>query len=166
MQNQGFDEVLDAMVADDPRYHRDAYHFIREGLDYTQQLISKQETGKMRHVSGQELLGGLRSHAIDQFGPMALTVLTEWGIWRCEDFGELVFNMVEHELLARTNDDTREDFKGGYDFLEAFRKPFLPPSTPTKPIGPLNRRGLRSTSSKPRRAPQPPKPKSTDQSEG
>lgn len=162
MQNQNFEEVLDGLVADDPRYQRDAYHFVREGLDYTQQQISKGEEGKVRHVSGQELLIGLRGHALEQFGPMALMVLTEWGIWRCEDFGEMVFNMVEHELLARTEEDSREDFKGGYDFLDAFRKPFLPSGASAKPVSPLNSRGQQSTSNKSRRASQPSKPKSTD----
>jgi uncharacterized repeat protein (TIGR04138 family) len=69
----------------------------------------------------------MRAHAIEQYGPMALTVLGEWGVSRCEDFGAIVFNMVEHELLAKTEDDSADDFKGGYDFKEAFRQPFLPP---------------------------------------
>ncbi|MBL69897.1 MAG: hypothetical protein CMO74_15880 [Verrucomicrobiales bacterium] len=156
MQGQSFDEVLDAILAEDPRYDRDAYHFVREGLDYTQQQILKQETeGKLRHVSGQELLGGLRAYALDQFGPMTLTVLTEWGVWRCEDFGEMVFNMVEHELLARTDEDSRDDFKDGYDFLEAFRKPFLPSAKPARPITALNRRGLRPASLKARHSSKP-----------
>ena len=47
-------------------------------------------------------------------------------VQRCEDFGELVFNMVENNLLAKTKEDSRADFKGGYDFEEAFRRPFLP----------------------------------------
>ena len=166
MQNQSFEEVLDELVADDPRYQRDAYHFVREGLDYTQQQISKGEEGKVRHVSGQELLVGLRGYALEQFGPMALMVLTEWGIWRCEDFGEMVFNMVEHELLARTEEDSREDFKGGYDFLDAFRKPFLPTGTSAKPISPPNRLGQQSAATKPRRAPPPPHPTSTDYPRG
>ena len=71
---QNYDEVLDAIIAVDPRFHRDAYHFVREGLDYTQSAISKQEEGAVRHISGQELLGGMRAHAIEQYGPMALMV--------------------------------------------------------------------------------------------
>jgi uncharacterized repeat protein (TIGR04138 family) len=31
-------------------------------------------------------------------------------------------------LLSRTESDNRADFRGGYDFHDAFRKPFLPPS--------------------------------------
>jgi len=57
---------------------------------------------------------------------MALAVLQEWGIQRCEDFGEIVFNMVDNNLLAKTTEDSRDDFKGGYDFDQAFRQPFQP----------------------------------------
>ena len=128
---QSYDEVLEAIVAGDSRYHRNAYHFVRQGLDYTQRTISEQEDGAVRHISGQELLGGIRAHALDQYGPMALTVLGEWGVTSCEDFGAIVFNMVEHELLAKTEEDSADDFTGGYDFAEAFREPFLPPKPET-----------------------------------
>lgn len=148
MHTANFDEALDQIVQNDPRYHRDAYLFIREALDFTQKLVNKgtkseksdkgdktesrtsasdgMSEGKVRHVSGQELLAGIRAYALDQFGPMTLTVLNEWGLRQCEDFGELVFNMVENHLLAKTKKDSRDDFKGGYDFDEAFRQPYLP----------------------------------------
>ncbi len=128
MQEVNFDAVLDVIVARDPRYARDAYHFVREALDFTQKIISKENKGKVRHVTGQELLDGIRQHALQQFGPMAVTVLAEWGIQSCKDFGEMVFNMVESGLLAKTERDTREDFQDGYDFTEAFEKPFWPES--------------------------------------
>ena len=34
--------------------------------------------------------------------------------------------MVENRLLKKTDKDTRADFENGYDFYEAFQKPFLP----------------------------------------
>ncbi len=80
----------------------------------------------MRHVTGQELLDGLRQHALLQFGPMAITVFEEWGIRTCQNFGEIVFNMVEIGLLAKTEKDSRDDFQNGYDFTEAFCKPYWP----------------------------------------
>jgi uncharacterized repeat protein (TIGR04138 family) len=127
MHDINFDEELDKIVAKDPRYTREAYLFVREALDHTQKMIVKQEKEEgPRHVSGRQLLEGSRDYALQQFGPMALTVLNEWGIRRCEDLGEIVFNMVENSLLAKTDQDTREDFAGGYDFEEAFRKPFVP----------------------------------------
>ena len=126
MQTVSFDEVLDQIIAADPRYQREAYHFLREALDYTQKMVAKSTKEKIRHVSGQELLQGIRAFGMEQFGPMTLTVFNEWGIHRCEDFGEIVFNMVEQHLLAKTREDSRADFQGGYDFEEAFHKPFLP----------------------------------------
>jgi uncharacterized repeat protein (TIGR04138 family) len=66
-----------------------------------------------------------------------VTVLEEWGVHNSRDFGEIVFNMVEIELLAKTENDNRDDFNHGYDFTDAFRKPFWPPSrfqTEAKPV--------------------------------
>jgi uncharacterized repeat protein (TIGR04138 family) len=137
MQEVNFDEMLEKIVERDPRFHRDAYHFLREALEFTQKLISKENRGTVRHVSGQELLDGLRQYALQQFGPMTATVFEEWGVRSCKDFGELVFNMVENGLLAKTETDTRDDFQSGYDFTDAFRKPFWPQSklkTGTKPV--------------------------------
>ena len=139
IHKQSYDEVLDTILALDARFHRDAYHFVREGLDFTQQSISKQEKGIVRHISGQELLGGMRAHALEQYGPMALMVLNEWGLTRGEDFGAIVFNMVEHELLAKTDEDTLTDFAGGYTFDEAFRQPFLPPAAMEPELPEVNR---------------------------
>ena len=128
MHEVNFDEALEQILARDPRFQRDAYHFVRESLDYTQKLISKENRGNVRHISGQELLDGIRQFALQQFGPMVVTVLEEWGVKNCRDFGDIVFNMVEHSLLAKTEKDTRDDFNNGYDFTDAFRKPFWPAS--------------------------------------
>ena len=127
MQEINFDATLENILAKDTRYHRDAYLFVREALDFTQKLILKENRGQMRHVSGQELLDGIRQFALQQFGPMTTTVFEEWGVKSCRDFGEIVFNMVEIGLLARTDQDSRDDFQNGYDFTDAFRKPFWPP---------------------------------------
>lgn len=126
MHEATFEEGLELILAKDSRYHRDAYIFIREALDHTQKCIVKENRGQLRHVTGQELLAGIREYALAQFGPMALTVLDEWGVRRCQDFGEIVFNMVDMKLLAKTETDSREHFQEGYEFEEAFRKPFLP----------------------------------------
>jgi uncharacterized repeat protein (TIGR04138 family) len=133
MQEVSFEEALELIQRKDQRYHRDAYLFVREALDHTQKTIGKDKSGHLRHVTGQELLGGIRDYALGQFGPMTMMVLEEWGIRSCEDFGELVFNMVEIGLLAKTEKDSRADFAGGYNFAEAFRKPFLPQSKQTAP---------------------------------
>ena len=135
MQTQSFEDAVEQIVAKDPRYEREAYFFVREALDHTQRMIGKApKKNEIRHVSGQELLNGIREYALQQFGPMTLTVLEAWGVKCCEDFGELVFNMVETRLLARTERDSRDDFKNGYDFHAAFRKPYLPSRKISAPI--------------------------------
>ena len=152
MDGINFDEVLELIVAKDPRYPRDAYMFLREALDHTQRMMAKMakdasprqpaKEDAPRHVSGQQLLEGIRDYATQQFGPMTASVLSEWGIKRCEDFGELVFNMVEKSLLAKTDKDSREDFKGGYDFDTAFRQPYLPKARLAHPVKPTVLKGV------------------------
>src|SRR5215831_6354468 len=124
MQEVNFDEGLERIRAKDSRYDRDAYEFVRDALDHTRKIVGKE--GRGQHVSGQELLNGIRDLALSRFGPMAITVFEEWGIRNCPDFGEIVFNMIEAELLAKEKKDSRGDFEGGYEFDEAFRRPFLP----------------------------------------
>lgn len=137
MQELTFETTLALILAKDPRYQRDAYLFVKDALDHTQKLIVKNNKGELRHVSGQELLGGVRDYALTQFGPMAAMVFEEWGIKRCEDFGEIVFNMVEIGLLGKTEKDSRDDFANGYTFEDAFRKPFLPASKLGSPESPV-----------------------------
>ncbi|HEX3627394.1 MAG TPA: Minf_1886 family protein [Verrucomicrobiae bacterium] len=126
MHELNFDLKVDQIVARDLRYRREAYAFVREALDFTQKLISRENQQKIRHITGQELLDGIRQFALKEYGPMAATVLEEWGVKACADFGEIVFNMVDVGLLASTEQDRREHFQNGYDFNTAFRKPFLP----------------------------------------
>ncbi len=140
MQELTFEEALEKILAKDMRYHRDAYLFVRDALDHTRKLIGKESPtpreafdpemdkrrGQDRHVTGPELLEGIRQQAFVEFGPMAITVFEEWGVRCCRDFGEIVFNLVEIGQFSKTAEDSRTDFDGGYDFADAFRKPFLP----------------------------------------
>ncbi len=141
MQCLNFDEVIQRITRQDARYHKDAYSFLREGLDYTQKRLSDRKKSEPRHVSGEQLLQGLRDFALSQFGPMAKTVLNEWGIQSCEDFGELVFNMVDQGLLSKTDTDSRDDFKPGFNFEEAFCKPFLPRTRVGPKVSPETKAG-------------------------
>jgi uncharacterized repeat protein (TIGR04138 family) len=133
MQEVNFEEMVEQLVTHDPRFAREAYHFTRDALEFTQRLVNRENKSTVRHhkeapnhVTGQELLEGIRQFALQQYGPMTVTVLEEWGVRNCRDFGEIVFNMVESTLLKKTEKDTRDDFQNSYDFTDAFRKPFWP----------------------------------------
>lgn len=126
MQKMEFTEALDAIVANDPRYDRDAYIFLRDALDAALKQRKKKRTEILRHVSGSELLEGVKHLALREFGPMTTTVFDYWGIKECGDFGEMVFNLIRIGVFGKNESDSIEDFKNGYDFHETFVEPFLP----------------------------------------
>lgn len=119
-------EKLKHILKHDPRYDAEAYHFLREALAFTAKQLKKPTVGPGHHVSGKELSEGFRDLALASFGPLALHVLHDWGIYRTEDIGELVFNLVDAGELGKTQEDKREDFANGYDFETVFEAPFLP----------------------------------------
>lgn len=105
----------------DRRYSRHAYYFVLDALDYTMTHLGRDAlTGEDRHVGGRELLAGIREYAADQYGPMADVVFERWGICAPGDFGEIVFNLVDAELLSRRASDSRLDFSDGIDFRDEF----------------------------------------------
>ncbi len=129
MQDPDFAEIVGLICKEDPRFDRKAYDFIRLGLDHTVKELKAKESARAsrsRHVSGPELLEGLRVYALEQFGPLTKTVLESWGIRRCSDFGDIVFNLIEYNVFSKTDNDRREDFSDLYTFEDAFVKPFLP----------------------------------------
>lgn len=130
MNDTSFQQGVEAICAKDKRYKADAYFFLREALDFTVKFLKKSGAGAERHVTGRELLDGWRQCALQEFGPLTLTVMSAWGLQRTEDVGELVFNLVESGRLGKTDKDSRADFASGYDFNEAFAKPYEIADTP------------------------------------
>ena len=124
MEDKDFQATVEKIVNEDPRYAPDAYPFISEAVFYTTDKLSTEEPDK-RHISGQELLEGIREFALNRFGPMAETVLNSWGINDSMDIGRIVFHMVDNDLLGSNENDSIDDFRNGYDFKEAFATPFV-----------------------------------------
>ena len=138
MQDSDFPRIVALICKEDARFDRKAYDFVRLGLDHTVKEIRKKEaprSGKSRHVSGPELLDGLRVYALEQYGPLSKTVLNSWGVTRCKDFGEIVFNLIEYNAFSKTDSDRREDFADLYDFDDVFVKPFQPHAAPEGRLG-------------------------------
>jgi len=110
----------------DPRYDPEAYNFLYEALDFTLKNVVAPRGRANQHVTGRELLEGVRRYGIDQFGCLAKEVFRVWGINRTDDIGEMVFNLVDQDLMGKQESDTKEDFQGIYDFEEVFDlKPVL-----------------------------------------
>jgi uncharacterized repeat protein (TIGR04138 family) len=100
----------------DGKYNERAYVFVLAALEYAQTKLPER-----RHLSGVELAWACRDFALEQFGMLANSVLTHWGIHTTEDFGQIVFILIDVGLLARQPSDRLEDFEGVYEFAEVFK---------------------------------------------
>ncbi len=99
----------------DRRYDPESYSFVMTSLDFTTRRMRRKG-----HVSGMELLEGIRDYALERFGPMARSVLAHWGIKTTNDLGEIVFNMIGAGVLGKTEQDSKEEFNNRFDFKAAF----------------------------------------------
>ena len=129
MSEQQIDQVqtLDwnKMAQSTGPYPEEAFHFVRDGLSYTVFRVHEDPGAleeEARHISGQQLCLGLRDFAIEQYGLLAPVVLQQWHIRRTDDFGRIVFAMINAGLMSKKPEDSLEDFRGVYDFTEAFSR--------------------------------------------
>lgn len=113
---------VERIAAEDGRYMPQAYYFVHEALAYELRRL-----GEHRHLTAEELLDGIRQLALARFGLMARVVLEQWGVKRTRDFGEIVYLLIAHGLLFRTEKDNKDDFKDVYDFREAFDESYQVP---------------------------------------
>jgi len=112
---EGYLEKIQKILDANQQYKFEAYSFVLAGLHHT---VSKLK--KPRHVTGGELLEGMRQYALEQFGPMARMVLNYWGIQCTEDIGKIVFALVDAGILRKQPEDSLDDFRNSYTFEEAF----------------------------------------------
>jgi uncharacterized repeat protein (TIGR04138 family) len=106
-----------AEVADrDARYTKEAFWFVRDGVH---QAV-RSRAGGSGHVTAHELLETLRILALERYGTNAREQLRSWGVTRCEDFGEIVFALIDNGVFGKRPEDRKEDFENGYDFATAF----------------------------------------------
>lgn len=118
MQEIDFDsDDFADIVAKDARFDARAYALLMDVIRY----LGGEES---RHMTGADILEEFKERALDQYGPLTYTVLTEWGLACTEDIGEMMFNLVEGCRISKDEDDTPEAFVGGYDFREAFLGPY------------------------------------------
>lgn len=112
----------------------EAFEFVRDGLKHTVLSLhghtaapgpggGPSTIAERRHVTGQQLCMGLRDLALQRWGMLAGTVLRRWRITRTEDFGTIIFAMIDRRELRTSEDDSIDDFRSVYDFDEVFGAP-------------------------------------------
>lgn len=127
MINAKLENVIEQIATRDVRYSPQAYFFVLETLDFINEHLAEDEYAvSERHVSVYELLAGARHYALGQYGPLSRIVLEDFGLHGTEDIGEVVFNMVEADVLNKQEEDNRGDFVGGFDFREVFENEYSP----------------------------------------
>lgn len=118
---------LAEIASTDEKYALEAYEFLCHALAHTQEMLGREpaidpKTGepRIRHVTGQELLEGIREFALVQFGMMAGVVFRLWGVRSTGDFGAMVYRLIDAGLWHKSPTDRLEDFEDLYDFDKAF----------------------------------------------
>jgi len=114
------DKSLDEVISEDERYPPEAFAFLHEGLAHAMRAVHGDEPGKPQHVTGQQLCHGLRDFAVERWGMLARTVLAKWNIHETLDFGNMVYLLIKHGHMKKTDEDSLDDFRDVYDFDEAF----------------------------------------------
>ncbi|MEO0077665.1 MAG: Minf_1886 family protein [candidate division WOR-3 bacterium] len=118
-------ELLQEIVERDKRYKLEAYLLVNDGLQH-----SLRQLAVRRHISGSELLEGIRLLALERYGRMAKAVLNSWGLFTTDDIGNVVFNLVNAGLMSKTETDTIEEFHAVYDFEDVFVRNYHIPARP------------------------------------
>ena len=131
MQAMQFEQSVVSILKREKRFDPHAYFFLKDALDFTLKRSAEAEGGQSRHVSGPELLAGFRDHALEQYGPMASTLMAEWGLGKCQDVGDLVFHLIEEQVFGKQDSDKKEDFSESFDFQQSLIDPFLPNRRPS-----------------------------------
>ena len=134
MKDEKFTSAVEQIVRYDTRYAVEAYSFISDAVLYTTRKKEAESRMQKRHISGKELLQGIKEFAVEQFGPIAPEVLRYWGLNNSLAIGNVVFNMVNKKLLGKSQEDTIDDFRVEFDFDSEFAKPFLPENATLDPV--------------------------------
>lgn len=113
------DGIMDRIRVREQRFDEQAYLFVLAALEYHQCRLPER-----RHITGRELALACRDLALERYGVMARVVLEHWGIRSTADIGDIVFTLVELDLLLSQPGDRREDFIGVYSFEDAFEKEY------------------------------------------
>jgi uncharacterized repeat protein (TIGR04138 family) len=110
---------LETLATEDSRYKLEAYVFVINAVEFTMRSLRRRG-----HVSGRELLEGIKGLARREFGPMAKSVFESWGVTTTADFGEIVFRLVGAGILGKTDQDSLEDFSDVFDFNDVFERQY------------------------------------------
>lgn len=125
---RSFDEIIGDIVSRHEDYAPDAYDFLRQALDHSAQRFKQDR--KTAHLSAEELYLGVCSLALEEYGPMAKSVLEYWGILSSVDVGEIVFRLIEVGVFGKQEGDTINQFYHLPALSTILDAPYATPAAP------------------------------------
>lgn len=142
MDQESENKAIEAILAEDGRYAAEAYEMVVDALRAAAKGRRRSGPGpRVARLDPAGLLDAVREFALEEYGPLTLTLLQSWNVHGCRDIGEIVFNLASRGVVALEPGDRRESFHAGFDFEEAFRRPFEP-ERPVRPAARSRRRRL------------------------
>jgi uncharacterized repeat protein (TIGR04138 family) len=115
--------VIESLARDRGQYSPQAYFFVLEALNFTLERLHK--SGHEGHITGRQLLAGIRDFGLKSFGFLGRAVFESWGLRSTAGFGDIVFDLVSVQLVRKQESDSKADFEGGFDFANAFEERFI-----------------------------------------
>ena len=120
-----FKKQVDEIIAKDSRYPFEAYEYVSQAVGKVCRELAEDNNGETRrHISGKQLIDGLKVLLLKDFDRMAIDVLKLWNVNATDDIGNIVFNLVNAKLLGVSENDSIDDFKNQGDFYQMFVAPF------------------------------------------
>ncbi|MGJ8676263.1 MAG: Minf_1886 family protein [Akkermansiaceae bacterium] len=126
MQPTQYMDAIQSIISKNTRYDVAAYYFLKDALDFTVKKAAEDNNGEHRHVSAKELAEGFSDYAVDNFGPMASTMMSEWGIHQTLDIGNMVFLLIEEGVFGKQESDTLEEFDQVFQLMDVLDSPYAP----------------------------------------
>lgn len=125
MNDQSFDEAIYRITKKGTNKHINplAFYFLRDALDSA--TLKYKKDSDNRHFTGQELSDAIAEYAIDSYGHMAYHVLLRWGITKTDDFGIIVYALINEGVFGKSADDKQSDFEDVFDLKERLYSPMF-----------------------------------------
>lgn len=125
MNDQSFDEAIYRIVKNGKNKHLKpfSFYFLRDALDVATLKHKKDSANK--HFTGAELSRAIVEYALETYGHLAYHVLSRWGITKTDDFGIIVYALINEGVFGKTAEDKQSDFDNLFDLKKELYNPMF-----------------------------------------
>lgn len=118
-----FQEALEKITAEHRDYHPSAYKFL---YTVTTPYAERENRAQASHITVEDFYKMIYSEALRNYGPMAYTVFSYWGMKTNQDIACVVQRMVNVGLLMMEKSESQEAFHQFPSIQEVLEQPFIP----------------------------------------